>query len=625
MIFGGYFVSSADAANDNLYVSAENSQFDNYMAGPMVIEVIVIDSDINDTDEGKGEPEVTVQGKDLRMAHTNYRQQHGYFADSDVAIAADATVGLAGFGLDFGQGCTADTGEVTTGVSLTDTVGFFMKNIESSSPVAGLDPACSAPGAAHIQHVIREHKTLNNNPDTGNGLGQIDLVADAWPFIQLYDLNPTGSVVVTYNKGGGAQSTTLTFDTVDQFANLESDRTIFPTGAQVHLTMTDVQLNIDPTDEDSWTWGTNPSNPTVFYQLFTENGATDADGTAGAVDIRADLGTDDFMFEDNGILLIDLDAQGTDNEILRIIDNDDSQTNGTPTIEASTVVTDGGSLSINSQPVTFTEVSSNSGVFSNYDESDTSNLAIASDATRGLSASVDYNEIPKTILVGFDFDTIDIQPVDNEWNSGEEIPIIIVDGDANKNSRQDEDLDVNNPDVDLIPTLQTGNPFTLASLSNVEFSGIPITDFEVQKFSDRAMLVVDNTVVLTDGSKLVLEFDETFSDLYKSINNPSDSFRGFNFFNYDIRSINESYTFGTILDFDVEITDGTNVAKLADGISDFQGLIALENESGDDMFEMDGDSKVQLIFTFNIIPEFCSDCAINLNEEIFPKIFSLSL
>mgnify|MGYP005627232889 FL=1 len=74
MIFGGYFVSSADAANDNLYVSAENSQFDNYMAGPMVIEVIVIDSDINDTDEGKGEPEVTVQGKDLRMAHTNYRQ-----------------------------------------------------------------------------------------------------------------------------------------------------------------------------------------------------------------------------------------------------------------------------------------------------------------------------------------------------------------------------------------------------------------------------------------------------------------------------------------------------------------------------------------------------------------------
>ena len=54
-------------ANANLFVSAENSQFDNYMSGPQVIEVVVIDSDINDTDEAKGEPDVTVNGKILRM------------------------------------------------------------------------------------------------------------------------------------------------------------------------------------------------------------------------------------------------------------------------------------------------------------------------------------------------------------------------------------------------------------------------------------------------------------------------------------------------------------------------------------------------------------------------------
>ena len=81
-------------------------------------------------------------------------------------------------------------------------------------------------------NVIRENKTLANNTATGNGGGQIGLGNNMWPFIQLFDLNPTGSVVVNYNKGGGTQSTTLTFDTVDQFANLESDRTVFPTGAQ---------------------------------------------------------------------------------------------------------------------------------------------------------------------------------------------------------------------------------------------------------------------------------------------------------------------------------------------------------------------------------------------------------
>jgi hypothetical protein len=54
---------AAHAANANLFVSAENSQFDNYMSGPQVIEVVVIDSDINDTDQAKGEPDVTVNGK----------------------------------------------------------------------------------------------------------------------------------------------------------------------------------------------------------------------------------------------------------------------------------------------------------------------------------------------------------------------------------------------------------------------------------------------------------------------------------------------------------------------------------------------------------------------------------
>ena len=39
-------------SNANLFVSAENSQFDNYMSGPQVIEVVIIDPDIDDTDEG---------------------------------------------------------------------------------------------------------------------------------------------------------------------------------------------------------------------------------------------------------------------------------------------------------------------------------------------------------------------------------------------------------------------------------------------------------------------------------------------------------------------------------------------------------------------------------------------
>ena len=212
---------------------------------------------------------------------------------------------------------------------------------------------------------------------------------------------------------------------------------------------------------------------------------------------------------------------------------------------------------MNSQPVTFTELSSNSGLFSNYDESDVSNLAIATDAARGVSASIDYNETPKTILVGFDFGTIDIQLVDDEWNSGEEIPVVLVDGDANLNSRVDEDLDLNNPDIPLIPSLGTGDPFTLGEggvsvliLLQVDYSLTilleqmvqlnPLLDFVVSilpqqqlmelstqltatviidKFSDRAIINHNSTLSAGfDARSLIIDLGVTAADLQDSIN-----------------------------------------------------------------------------------------------------------
>jgi hypothetical protein len=71
----------AMAANANLYVSAENSQFDNYMTGPQVVEVVVIDENIDETNEARGEPDVTVNGAKLRMVQTTDGNWYGYFAE----------------------------------------------------------------------------------------------------------------------------------------------------------------------------------------------------------------------------------------------------------------------------------------------------------------------------------------------------------------------------------------------------------------------------------------------------------------------------------------------------------------------------------------------------------------
>jgi hypothetical protein len=50
----------AMAANANLFVSAENSMFGNMISGPQVIEVVIIDSNIDETYQALGEPDVKV-------------------------------------------------------------------------------------------------------------------------------------------------------------------------------------------------------------------------------------------------------------------------------------------------------------------------------------------------------------------------------------------------------------------------------------------------------------------------------------------------------------------------------------------------------------------------------------
>lgn len=115
-------ISQAEAAmNPNLSVSAENSKFDNHFSGSMVIEVVIRDSDIKDTDEGKGEPDVTINGKSLRMIQASDGNWYAYFANVDKAKIADSTVGLTGEGLDFGVFCSRDS--TNLGISLSETDG----------------------------------------------------------------------------------------------------------------------------------------------------------------------------------------------------------------------------------------------------------------------------------------------------------------------------------------------------------------------------------------------------------------------------------------------------------------------------------------------------------------------
>ena len=598
-------IPAAEAANANLFVSAENSQFNNYMAGPQVIEVVIIDSGISDTDEGKGEPDVTVNGRILRMVQAVDGNWYGYFADKTQVTRAD-TLGVSGTGLDFGDVAksVADARELlnvtkyNSDGSINATSNF---NIRDAAGVAVKD--------GNNFNVLREAKEINTNSKVDPG--QIGVNERYWPFIQLYNLNPTGNVEVQYNKGGGAQTTTLTFDTVDGFAGIDLDRTTYPQGAQVHVTVTDTWLNIDPTDEDSWTWDTETG--AAYYQIFNEGGTAVGLNSTGGPAMSPVTSSDDLMQED-AVFRLERDQQNSGTPVIELQDNDDSD----PTVDWIT------------RPVTLTERGPNSGVFGSYDESDVSVLRITDDARRGTSAVVDYNDSPTTVLVAHASAKIDIQPSNDDWSSGEAIPVVLMDADANKNSRADEDLTLSESSTALIPTLVTGDPFTLGegnpgviflqieddtpttrgseSLPNRagNFTTPTRIDYDltvqqrdtinVERFSDRAIINVTTATQTTDG--LFINLGTNMEDLRATIHRSDASvqdttwstpFKGFNLLNYDLRSLADANDLGNI-EISVVVnrtdTDADRVDRFVmyDG-SDSQGLIEINGMS--DLFNED--------------------------------------
>ncbi|MGI0008596.1 MAG: hypothetical protein ACRD92_03145, partial [Nitrosopumilaceae archaeon] len=256
---------AAEAAhNANLFVSAESSIFKNTFGGPMVVEIVINDPALTDTDEAKGEPDVTVNGKDVRLVQATDGLWYAYVADKTQANLADSLSPSAGVGLDFGTLCNNNLnidGPGTTGLTpiFTDTVGVYVDGAPGGAPAAcTFDGLSDSADGGIVVNVVREPKSPNTQAPSSN-VGQINIDNDAWPFIQLYDFNPTGSVEVKYNKGGGTQTTTLTFDTMDTYSKISLDRSTYTTGSEVHAVLTDGQINIDPTDEDSWTFGTLPT------------------------------------------------------------------------------------------------------------------------------------------------------------------------------------------------------------------------------------------------------------------------------------------------------------------------------------------------------------------------------
>jgi len=424
-------VPEAQAAGA-LFVSAENAMFGNTFGGAQIVEVVVIDPARQNTGEQQGEPQVKVYEKQLRMAQASDGNWYGYFGSAVEVLAADT----AGNNLDFG----AD-----------DNPDLYIGNFAAATNVFQAAVAGTVGNAPSLSNWNSSAHHLGVAEFADRGQIGVKTAAD-WPFIQLYDFT-IGTFDVVYEQAGADEVVSLDYNSgdLDDFASLELDRNAAPQGAQVHLTITDNQLNIDPTAKDV----------VIFY--VGDTAAPSVSFTTGAAYGSTDWLEYDNYFGDNGKLIINNNTLSADAVVLT---ND-------ATLDDVTA----------DNYMVFFEGAENSGVFFNTDDDSDSSLEISVSAKRGTTATFDYNDSSQSLLVSNSFGTIDMDEssVGDAWNSGEALTVTLIDEDMNLNTASNEDLLVNNATLQtLVPSLQIGSPLTtLASVNatSATSGGVNVTSY----------------------------------------------------------------------------------------------------------------------------------------------------
>jgi len=508
---------SAYSDHPNLFVSAENSLFDNHISGPMVTEVIVRE-DNTQLDQAIGQPNVSINGRHLQMAQGSDGTWYAFFANTDSAKQADqvALSGSPGQSTDFGVFCSSSTPSTVLGVDVSQTDGVAIPDSAGLSGTtqgtASFSSCSGTPTTPSSQNnVVRNTPSLNTNPQVPSG--QIGINPNVWPMIQLFALS--GSVHIEYDGSTSTQSVDLDFSDIPNIS-IKLDRTGYPSGSDVFATINDVELSIDPTSQDSWTFNVGPSSAT-FYQAFAESGrSASGPGLVNLVPYLSNLG-----FKDNGRLSMD--------------------TSDVVNLKTNSVQTSSSLNGVYNKLVTFVETGPHTGIFQSSSAS-VSTIGILPNAPRSHAGSITYNLQSVSIVSGNSDASLAVGNSQSQFGPGQKETITLIDNNQNINSNLIDQLNIFKTSS-KIPTLKIGNPITLSSSSDVKFYNssssisVPSTVFDTNSLR----LILDTrSQSMSNFQKITLNLGVSAQSLKNLLIDTSQpNSKGTNWVNYDLRSFQQ--------------------------------------------------------------------------------------
>lgn len=580
--------AKAYSDHPNLFVSAENSIFQNHFAGAMVVEVIV-KSDNSQLDQVQGEPNVSINGRQLRMAQAADGNWYAFFANTQMAQQASAislSGGARGQNLDFGNFCSGSTPSSVLGVDFSQTDGVAIppdSGLSGTSTGLSSFTTCSGnpTSPSSLINVIRNPPSLNTNSNVP--VGQIGIKPNVWPVIQLFTFS--NDVNIEYNGATGTQSVDLTYFDIPNI-NINLDRQAYPQGSEVFAKINDIQLDEDPTSVDSWTFNVHSPDAT-FYQAFPESGGS---GMSGLVNLAQSLTS--LGFKDNGHVEMNLGNVVT------------LKTNA---IQSSSSITVSGTPY--SSLMTFIETGPNTGIFeSSY--GGISTIGTLQNAPRGQSGSIGYDLQTVSIVSGTATASLTLGSGQGQFSPGQKETITLTDPNQVRNSGIIESLDNFRSSVQ-IPTLRIGNPVTLNTASDVNFytssSGFvgPISATSNIPDQNSARLVIDaRSIPTTNFAKITLNLGitaQTLKNLF--INTSQSNSNGNNWINYDLRSFQQQLGISSFSSTSMTLyfgSLGTSPVKILNpgGISSGNGLVQISNSAVSSIESQSSSSPVYLEINF---------------------------
>ena len=363
---------------------------DNSFGGPQVIQIVVDDPSRSDISGEISSPDVTVDGTSVTMTQADTGKWYAYVASEDISLAPTPLIGA----------------------------------IDANTDIA-----------------TAEANFLDDSPESS-----ADATNDPIKTIRIFDFD--GDVEIAL----GSESITLNYDQdLDSLATVSVDRTGVPIDGQVHVTVSDFRLNLDPTAADVWFMTVNGNY--AQYDLT-------ADGLAAATVSAAAIAAAEANPPTNGWQVV---FDGDDNDAGEFAISD------TAIAQISALE---GDATETPNLVRFEETGANTGVFTNEDGDDKSNIVATGDENDDFT--VDYADDSVQVFIE-DFDSTLETIADGTWNSGDTITVRLTNENLNTNTLTDQDMELGDPNL---PVLMMGDeePITLSNVKGIDPVGGELGD-----------------------------------------------------------------------------------------------------------------------------------------------------